>query len=170
MPGSDPPGRALLFEALVDDPDRRGLFGAAPAQPFTEPFRTLDVARARASLRREVSWLLNTRCGATVAELASRERTVLDYGLPDLAGFDVDSELDRLRLAALIREAIAAYEPRLRRPRVTVLGQDRRHQRIGVAVAGEMALGQAVEAVAFQVAVTGVGRPPGEEDGDDEPA
>ena len=70
-----PGASALLFERLVDDDPRTA------REP--QPFRTLTIPEVRASVRREVARLLNTRCAASAAVLAGRERTVLDYGIPD---------------------------------------------------------------------------------------
>jgi type VI secretion system protein ImpF len=104
--------RALLFERLVDDDPH------TPTEP--RPLRTLSQQELRASVRREVRRLLNTRCLTGVARTADREPTVLQYGVPDLADFSPQSPTDSKRLAALLSQAIAAFEPRLRQVRVTV--------------------------------------------------
>lgn len=72
------------------------------------------------SIAGEISQLLNTRCPRPRAVMAGRRRTTLDYGIPDLSGFQpFDSEAE----AALVAElelAISTFEPRLLSPRVRV--------------------------------------------------
>ena len=46
--------------------------------------------------------------------------TVLDYGVPDLAPLSPANESDQLRLAEMLAQRIAAYEPRLRDVRVVL--------------------------------------------------
>ena len=45
---------------------------------------------------------------------------MIEYGLPDLSVLAPARHTDRIRLAAILREAIEAYEPRLSDVRVTV--------------------------------------------------
>lgn len=104
--------RAPLFDRLVDrDPRwRREL----------RPLRTLDREGLLESVRRELARLLNTRAPLPPEELAGRQRTVIDYGVPDFANYSPASHDDRRRLAEALRQAIAAYEPRLAQVKVTV--------------------------------------------------
>lgn len=104
--------RALLFDRLVDlDP-------GVPEEP--RPLRTLNRQELRASVRREVEWLLNTRSPIPAHLLEAWERTVIDYGIPDLAEFSAHRGDDQKRLARLLTQTISAFEPRLRRVRVAV--------------------------------------------------
>jgi type VI secretion system protein ImpF len=69
----------------------------------------------QATVRREIAWLLNTtNLGASVdlEPYPEVERSVLNYGVPDLAGHSV-SEWAIQQRAAEIQAAIAAFEPRL---------------------------------------------------------
>lgn len=104
--------RAPLFDRLIDRfPDSRR---------ETRPLRTLDRAGLRASIRRELERLFNTRSALPAEALRTRERTVVEYGLPDLGVLSPGRHADRVRLAAILREAVQAYEPRLADVRVTV--------------------------------------------------
>jgi len=102
--------RMPLFDRLVDrDPTlRREL----------RPLRTLDRGGLRESVRRELERLLNTRSSLPADRLAARERSSIDYGVPDFSMFSAASFADRQRLAEIVRRAIAAYEPRLAGVRV----------------------------------------------------
>lgn len=102
--------RTPLFDRLVDR--------APKLRHEVRPARTLDRRGLRESVRRELERLLNTRCPFPAHRLADRPRSVIDYGLPELTGFSAHSFDDRERLAELIRQAIAAFEPRLAGVRV----------------------------------------------------
>lgn len=97
--------RMPLFDRLVDrDPRLRHEL---------RPSRTLDRRGLRESVRRELEQLLNTRCPFPAHRLPIRERSVIDYGVPDFSVFSARSYDDRVRLAELLRRTIEAFEPRL---------------------------------------------------------
>jgi type VI secretion system protein ImpF len=104
--------REPLFDRLVDD-DLTLTRELAPA-------RTLDRQGLKDSVRRELERLLNTRTSLPADVLSLRERSVIDYGIPDCSLFSPRSFDDRARVAELIRRAIVAYEPRLSEVRVAV--------------------------------------------------
>lgn len=98
--------RTPLFDRLVDnDPLLR--------REELRPMRTLDRGGLKKSIRRELERLLNTRSFLPADRLAARERSVIDYGVPDFSTFSARSHADRQRLAAVLCQAIAVYEPRL---------------------------------------------------------
>lgn len=103
---------APLFDRLAED---------RPAEP--RPPQPLDEEGLRASVRLEVAHVLGTRCTLTLAQaesLAPEERSVLDYGLPDLGSLSLESSADARRLERLVTLAVKAFEPRLRVLQVTV--------------------------------------------------
>ena len=68
----------------------------------------------RATVRRELAWLLNTTNLAAAIDLDPYPQvrtSVLNYGVPDLAGKSVSRRLI-LQRAREIRAAIRAFEPR----------------------------------------------------------
>ena len=142
--------RAPLF-------DRFGAVGEGAGAPLLEwydPRRVGQDVAAPAlalSIGRELGRLLNTRCGATLAQLAGRERSVIDYGLPDYATLYTDHLDDRLRLTQLVRDTIVAFEPRLREVevRVELLGNSRHALR--VYVQGMVVVHDQLEPVSLQV-------------------
>jgi type VI secretion system lysozyme-like protein len=135
-----------LFERLVDRDPR------TPREP--RPFRTLTIPEVRASVRRDVERLLNTRCTASAEALAGRERTVLDYGLPDFSALSPQRAEDRQRLAAQITQAIMAFEPRLRQVRVTVEPPTTTQRRLLAHIEAVLVLEAVTEPLAFPVALT----------------
>lgn len=140
--------RAPLFDRLVDhEPDR-------PSEP--RPFRVLDRDGVLASVITEVDRLLNTRCAFDRETVASRERTVLEYGLPDMANFYSENQEDQLSLCAAVRQTIEFYEPRLKDVRVSVMRVDRRNQHLELSVSGQLSVGRLLEPVSFPVDLTGL--------------
>jgi type VI secretion system protein ImpF len=104
--------RMPLFDRLVDrDPRLRR---------EVRPLRTLDRRGVRESVRRELELLFNTRCPFPAHRMAGRERSVIDYGIPDFSTFSPRSFEDRERLAEVLRRAVEAFEPRLAQVRVRV--------------------------------------------------
>jgi len=141
--GARPP----LFDRLCD---------YEPSVPFEpRPFRTLDVEGLRASVEAELAQLLNTRAPVAADELAARNRTVIDYGIPDLSHYwprDTDStdELERL-----VVQTVAAFEPRLRSPRARIVRPPEQRDTVFVEITGHLAIGTVMEPVAFTLAADG---------------
>ena len=104
--------KALLFERLVDeDPHTPG---------EAQPFRIYGVAALHASVGRELMRLLNTRCPRPGGPVDESDRTILDYGIPDFSYMSAGSDTDAHKLARILEQTIAVYEPRLRQVRVTI--------------------------------------------------
>jgi type VI secretion system protein ImpF len=103
-----------LLDRLTDD---------EPGEP-QEPRhrRVLSIQKLRESVLRDVGWLLNTTNLAEV-DLIERfphvARSVVNYGLPDLAGLTA-SAVDLMELESLVRQAILDFEPRILRNTLTV--------------------------------------------------
>ncbi len=139
---------APLFDRLIDrEPGvRREL----------RPFRTLDRAGLRESVRRELEQLFSTRCPLPADQLVGRQRTVVEYGLPDLTVLGPERYLDRERLASVLREAVEAYEPRLGQVRVAV-AEPREGERevLRARIDGVLIIDGVPESVAFDTALHG---------------
>ena len=97
-----------LFDRLIDDePD----LTLEPADA-----RTITKARLRASVLRDLSWLLNATA-ALPARLdpdafAHTYQSTLNYGMPPMSGTLV-SKIELRTLERAIREAILQFEPRI---------------------------------------------------------
>jgi type VI secretion system lysozyme-like protein len=103
--------------------------GAAPVQisrPAAErkPWRILDREGLMRSIRLELHRLLNTRSHYAVEANGHRQRTVIDYGLPDYSALYTRNPEDHKRLAALVQSTVEAYEPRIRNVRIEVILAD----------------------------------------------
>lgn len=106
------PVRLSVLDRLLGDDDP-GAGGGTP--------RSRSMARLKESLQRDLEWLLNTRRTIEPAE-ASHPRvqgSVHHFGLPDLTSLAAGSDEVRRQLVRQVEEAIARFEPRLSRVRVT---------------------------------------------------
>jgi len=106
-----------LLERLIDlEPKNE------TEQPVT---RAQSVRQLKASLRRDLEWLLNTRRSPEAADhnYQELERSLFHYGLPDLTTLKWESTHDRSYLSRLIETAISVFEPRLKHIKVTPIGE-----------------------------------------------
>lgn len=114
-----------LFDKLVADSDISGLRGddVEKLEESRASMRYYSVPRLerfnenalRATVRRELAWLLNTTNLGAVVDLEAYphvETSVLNYGVPDMTGKAYTRRLI-LQRARDIRAAIAAFEPRI---------------------------------------------------------
>ncbi|HEX8555033.1 MAG TPA: type VI secretion system baseplate subunit TssE [Sphingomonas sp.] len=121
-----------LFDKLVADVEMSGMREDDTKTPTIarENFRYYTVPRLerfneaalRATVRRELAWLLNTTNYGALNELAPYPRvqtSVLNYGVPDLAG-KVAGRRMLMQRAREIRNAIRTFEPRLEPERLIV--------------------------------------------------
>jgi type VI secretion system protein ImpF len=96
-----------LLDRLTDEhPDRRS---------DTLEERVMSFKRLRESVIRDLEWLLNTGCLEDIQDMESYpevKRSVLNYGIPDLAGTWVGTR-DAMQLERIIRQAILDFEPRI---------------------------------------------------------
>lgn len=85
------------------------------------PTREASVAALKVAVRRDLEWLLNTRRDLLTlpAELGEARRSMLRYGLPDLSSLPREGGDTGVRLARVVEEALALFEPRLAQVRVT---------------------------------------------------
>lgn len=130
-----------LFDKLVADVDMAGLRDSDTNTPTIarENFRFYSVpalerfneAALRATVRRELAWLLNTTNFGATQELERYPRietSVLNYGLPDLAGKALGRRA-LMQRAREIRTAIRAFEPRIDGKSLVVDSVEREEQR-----------------------------------------
>jgi type VI secretion system protein ImpF len=114
MPRPDPDVAvtASILDRLIDlNPDTSS---DPPAS------RSQSVRQIKASLRRDLEWLLNTRRNPDEAPETYEElsRSLYNYGLPDVTSMALNSPRDRQRLLRHIEQTIEIFEPRLTGTRV----------------------------------------------------
>lgn len=103
--------RALLFDRLVD---------LHPENKEERPFRILTREELKASVKRELERLLNTRCSLPLNRIGEVERSVVNYGIPDFSSLSAQSADDHALIATIVRQTVSAFEPRLGQVRVDV--------------------------------------------------
>lgn len=104
-----------LLERLTD---REPKTPADPPTTFAASVRAL-----KASLRRDIEWLLNSR---RIKDLPPEpyeqlRRSLYVYGLPDISSMSKDSAKARLQLLRQVEETLADFEPRLAGVRVKLV-------------------------------------------------
>jgi len=136
--------RPLLFERLT------GIAGESDDDHLEEG-AYYDRDELIASIERELGALFNTRAPVAAEVLAQRKRTTIDYGIPDLSHYAPGDPAAREALARDLLGAIAAFEPRLIQPRVTVLPHPTRERLLVAAIEGNIRLDTIVEHVSFRI-------------------
>lgn len=140
---------ALLFDRLVDQ-----AWWQKGWEP--RPLRVLTREELALSVRVEVQQLLNTRCSLTVAEaetLAPSERSVVDYGVPEWTWLNPASPEDQRRVEKVLSRTLAAFEPRLRQPRASVVSFNAQRRVLEISVSASLLVGRLAEPVCFNVQV-----------------
>jgi type VI secretion system protein ImpF len=135
----------LEIDGLRENEDDRGLRerGGSVMRFYTVPrIERFNEAALRGTVRRELSWLLNTTNLAAVEDLTPYPEvrtSVLNYGVPDLAGKTLTSQVVQGR-AREIRDAIRAFEPRMdpRRLDVEPLTSKERENAITYVIRGDV--------------------------------
>jgi type VI secretion system protein ImpF len=126
-----------LLDRLTDDaPDERN-------EPLEA--RVIHRQRMRESVLRDLSWLFNTTTPGVAIDFAGAPqalRSVLNYGLPALAGQNASS-IDPTELERRVKQAILDHEPRILPGTLevqTVLNEDQldHHNQIGFRIAGQL--------------------------------
>lgn len=117
MPRWEPEQTVTLsfLDRLIDlDPK------AAADQP---PSRARSIRQLKASLRRDLEWLLNSRRRPDAAgkEFRELEKSLFNYGLEDVTAMSWVSYKDRVSLTKMIEQAVSVFEPRISRIKVVSL-------------------------------------------------
>jgi len=135
--------RALLFDRLVDVPPE--------LEHQERHLRILDRDHLKASVRRELERLLNTRCSIPLHRLGDEERSVVNYGIPDFSSLSPHNADDHELIASIVGQTIAAFEPRLRQIRVEVGPVSAAESALWLNISAELAVGMFAEPVSFPV-------------------
>ncbi len=138
--------RAALFDRLIDfEPEIR-------KEP--RPLRSMNVRELYMSVLQELNRLLNSRCPLTFDKLENRERTTIDYGVPDFSAFNPQSLDDQKQLAKNIRDTISVYEHRLQDVRIKVEEFVDDKKALMVKIEGTLAFESVREPVSFPLVIS----------------
>ncbi len=128
-----------ILDRLIDDKDN--------------PLPTMRASSTKYfkdSVRRDLEWLLNTRCPLQLPHGKESERSLYTFGLPDISSISLLSHKDRQVLTKAIQAAIAKFEPRIINPRVIlVTANDQRVQSIRFIIEGVLHMEPNPEPIAF---------------------
>lgn len=140
--------RALLFERLVDLEPGRPEMGL-------RRFVVHDAEGLKRSVAYELERLFSTRVAIEIESLEVRQRSTIDYGIPDLSAFPLRDPDAEQRLARHLEKAIAHYEPRLEGATVVLRRPGNPPDALVAHISGSLAVGEEVERVDFTVQVSG---------------
>jgi len=115
------------------------------------PFRILTREQLKASIRRELERLLNTRCSLSLDEVGEEERSVINYGIPDFSSLSAQNADDQILIGRIIGQTVTAFEPRLSNVAVDVRPVPDREAGLCVLIDATMVVGQFNEPVYFPV-------------------
>ena len=105
---------SVLDRLLDDEPD-------VSHEPAASRFQSLS--QLKRAVTRDLEALLNSRqemLEEPPPEFKEVRRSLLTYGLPDFTAFSLLNAQDRNRIRRALEQAIALFEPRLDRVRVTL--------------------------------------------------
>ena len=133
--------RQSVLDRLIDDPDH------------PEP-RTWDesVHAFKASVMRDLEWLLNTRRVFPPAPEALDlvRASIYQFGIPDLSSRSAQSLEARSQMQREVFDAIATFEPRMSRVRVNLVPQSAAERSVRFQIEGEMRTDPPPHAVVFE--------------------
>ena len=87
------------------------------------PSRSQNLRQLKLAVARDLEALLNARqevLEELPQEFTEVARSLVTYGLPDFTSYSLLNDSDRLRIRRALERAIATFEPRLERVRVTL--------------------------------------------------
>jgi type VI secretion system protein ImpF len=126
---------ALLDRLTDDEPDKK---------LESRQQRVMSTSSLRAAVLRDLVWLFNTTrldAGMDAAKLPYARRSVINFGLPSLAG-KTASSLEVIDLERAIRQSILDFEPRILpntlRVRALETGDPEQHNVIGVEIQAQL--------------------------------
>ncbi|MDQ6829128.1 MAG: type VI secretion system baseplate subunit TssE [Gemmatimonadota bacterium] len=137
-----------LIDRLADD---------EPSSSAEPPMnRAQSVRELKASLRRDLEWLLNTR--RTNVPLPDGtfevERSLIRYGLPDITSMSKDDAAEHVRLLRGVEEAIVRFEPRLANVRIALVpGPEGRRRELHFLIDAMLRMDPSPEHIVFDTAL-----------------
>ena len=152
--------RPLLFDRLIDRDEVEAELPLPvdqkreirwPKNERERPLQFLNSRQLKASVRRELERLLNTRCSLPLHRLGEEERSVVNYGIPDFSSLSPHNADDHALIASIVGQTITAFEPRLRQVCVEVKPGPRGDASLQLNISAELVIGTFNEPVSFPV-------------------
>ena len=110
--------QASVLDRLTDDDPRAS---TDPRMSYAESLRAF-----KASVQRDLEWLLNTRrtADADLGALEEVRKSLYTFGMPDITSMSRDSLPARTQLLQQVEETLAMFEPRLGQVRISMVEVD----------------------------------------------
>ncbi len=139
----DPNVTVSVLDRLID------LNPTARTEPQAN--RAASLRQLKASLRRDLEWLLNTRQTPEAILEGNLEirKSLFNYGLPDTTAMGVHSNQDQNRMLWMLESAVTTFEPRLMGVRVTLEPIEGNARMLRFQIQGLLKIDPAPERVAF---------------------
>ncbi len=122
--------------------------------------RSVQMQELKQAVRRDLEWLLNTRCHYENIDnkLEEAPRSVAFFGLPDFTGLGAQNPAEQRRLLKLLENAIKYFEPRFLDPRIQVEPIDNTDRQLRFRIEAKLDVDPAPEPVVFDTVLqTGSG-------------
>ncbi|HTK25398.1 MAG TPA: type VI secretion system baseplate subunit TssE [Pyrinomonadaceae bacterium] len=149
MPRSDHEARITpsVLDRLLDFDPRSSSEG--------QKSRSQTLHELKASVGRDLEWLLNTRRLAfeLTEDLYETNRSVVAYGIPDLTTLSPDSHLDQKALVKQIENAITIFEPRFLSAKVTLEAMGGTERSLRFRIDAQLDIDPAPEPVSFDTSL-----------------
>ncbi len=113
--------------------------------------RATSVRELKTSVRRDIEWLLNTRCYAEAEEgdLEETRKSVAFYGLPDFTGLSAKNNLEQKKLSKSLETALKNFEPRFMDLKITLEPVNNVDRQLKFRIEARLDIEPAPEPIAF---------------------
>ena len=113
--------------------------------------RSASLQDLKLSIRRDLEWLLNTRCHTESIDgnLDEAKRSVAFYGLPDIVGINAKNHLEQQRLTKALETAIRIFEPRFINLKVSMEPVDNVDRQLKFRIEASLDMEPAPEPIVF---------------------
>ena len=113
--------------------------------------RAASLADLKRSIRRDLEWLLNTRCfiDLEASELEEAKASVAFYGLPDITSISAKSPDEQRRLSRAVEHALKTFEPRFMDLKVTLAPPTHTERQLQFHIEASLDIEPAPEPIAF---------------------
>lgn len=113
--------------------------------------RSASLQQLKQAVRRDLEWLLNTRCHnrELIDDDLECRKSVAFYGLPDIMGISPKSPSEQKRLTKALESAIKLFEPRFLDLKVTLEPVNRIDRQLKLRIEARLDLDPEPEPIAF---------------------
>ncbi len=113
--------------------------------------RSASLSDLRNSVRRDLEWLLNTRCHTEDLDenLMEARKSVAFYGLPDFTALSAKNSNEQKRLTKALEGSLRIFEPRFRELKITMEPMNNVDRQLKFRIEARLHMESASEPIAF---------------------